>query len=478
LNRDKSNDKTIIYQEEEQIMDDTYDKEADQKLARKITMATIPLLSIIQILQFIDKFILNYSAVLGLLEDTKMTTEEFGFSGSFFFIGQIITQLPNQYFLQRFPVSKYFGFMSICWGISVGCTASASNFPQIAALRFLVGFFEGCSLSAMFYRRNEQVFWITIMMVFNFVGMACSGLFSYAIGHMDGIANLHAWKWLMIIFGGLTSLCGIIVFIFLPDTSKSRWFRLTEQEKELMDSRIRENGTVKKNQVNFDHIKEAMKDIRFYCYSIISFFLTIPAACSTQFSSQLIKSMGFSNLQSVVMNVPIAVTTIMILFISLYIIQQFNQIYYTMILLTLITMLGILLLCVLPSGPIQLMGIFLSSPAPAAVILEASYINNVIGYTKRVFYLGTLSATYSAGHIIGPIIMGHSTPPHYYSGLISFIVILGIACFFMLIIRWINKRENNKRQIMEEKGELSSVETRREELDLTDGMDLRFRYRL
>ncbi|KAI7860904.1 major facilitator superfamily domain-containing protein [Circinella umbellata] len=465
-------------------MNDEYDKEADQKLARKITMATIPLLSIIQILQFIDKFILNYSAVLGLLEDTKMTSKEFGFSGSFFFIGQIITQLPNQYFLQRFPVSKYFGFMSICWGISVGCTASASNFPQIAALRFLVGFFEGCSLSAvyliisMFYRRNEQVFWITIMMVFNFVGMACSGLFSYLIGHMDGIANLHAWKWLMIIFGGLTSLWGIIVFIFLPDTPKSRWFRLTEQEKDLMDSRIRENGTVKKNQMNFAHIKEAIKDIRYYCYSIMCFFLTIPAACSTQFSSQLIKSMGFSNLQSVLMNVPIAVTTIMILFISLYIVQRFNQIYYTMVLLTWITMLGILLLCVLPIGPIQLIGIFLSSPAPAAVILEASYINNVIGYTKRIFYLGTLSATYSAGHIIGPIMMGHSSPPHYYSGLISFIVILGIASLFMLIIRRINKRENNKRQKMEEKGELPSLESRREELDLTDGMDLRFRYRL
>ena len=178
------------------------------------------------------------------------------------------------------------------------------------------------------------------------------------------------------------------------------------------------------------------------------------------------------------MNVPIAVTTIMILFISLYIVQRFNQIYYTMVLLTWITMLGILLLCVLPIGPIQLIGIFLSSPAPAAVILEASYINNVIGYTKRIFYLGTLSATYSAGHIIGPIMMGHSSPPHYYSGLISFIVILGIASLFMLIIRRINKRENNKRQKMEEKGELPSLESRREELDFTDGMDLRFRYRL
>lgn len=146
----------------------------------------------------------------------------------------------------------------------------------------------------MFYRRDEQVFWITIMMVFNFVGMACSGLFSYAIGYMDGVANLHAWKWLMIIFGALTSLWGMVIFIFLPDIPKSRWFRLTEQEKELMDSRIRENGTVKMTKVNFEHVKEAVKDIQYYCYLIVCLFLTTSVACSTQFSSQLIKSMGFS----------------------------------------------------------------------------------------------------------------------------------------------------------------------------------------
>ena len=177
------------------------------------------------------------------------------------------------------------------------------------------------------------------------------------------------------------------------------------------------------------------------------------------------------------MNVPIAVTTIIIMFISLYLIHQIGQIYYTMILLTSITMLGMLLLCILPVGPVQLVGIFFSSPAPAAVILEACFINNVVGYTKRVFYLGTLVAIYSIGNIIGPIIMGHSTAPHYYSALVSFIVVLGMSCCFMFAIRSLNKRENNNRQRMEEKGQLPPipVDRRREELDWTDGMDLRFR---
>ena len=44
-----------------------------------------------------DKFILNYSAVLGLLDDTKMTSKEFRFSGSFFFIGQILIQVRTPF---------------------------------------------------------------------------------------------------------------------------------------------------------------------------------------------------------------------------------------------------------------------------------------------------------------------------------------------------------------------------------------------
>ncbi|KAI9249726.1 major facilitator superfamily domain-containing protein [Phascolomyces articulosus] len=470
---------------EQQGNDEKYDEDADRRLARKLAWLTIPLLSVIQILGFIDKFILNYGAVLGLFEDTHLTSQEFGLSGSFFFIGMFITQISNQYFLQSCRIAKYFGAMSICWGVAIGCTALASNFRQLAALRFLVGFFQGSStvstyvIIGMFFRRNEQIFWITLMMIFNFIGMAVSGLLGYTIGFMDGLAHLRAWKWLMIIFGPITSICGILVFVFLPDTPRSRWLQLTEEEKELMNSRIRDNGTVKTDKVDFAQIREALSDVRYYYYSLAFFFISMPVACTTQFSSQLIKSMGFSNLNSVLMNVPIAITTMLLVYLGLFLVQRFHQIYYTTMLLSLITLVGVFLLCVLPVGPIQLLGIFLSNPAPIAVILEASVVNNVMGYTKRVFYLGTFMLCYTLGNVVGPIILGSTSAyNHYYPALVAFMAFLGIACCLVLIIRRISLGKNRKREELEQHGQIPPPPDRREDLDWTDEMDLHFRYRL
>ncbi|KAI9249723.1 major facilitator superfamily domain-containing protein, partial [Phascolomyces articulosus] len=428
---------------------------------------------------------LNYSAVLGLFSDISLTNQEFGLLGSFTFIGMLVTQVLNQYFFQLFPIAKYYGIMTICWGIVVGCTALASNFYQLATLRFFVGLFQGCNMIvayliiSIFYRRNEQMLWVTVMMISNFTGMAVSGLLGYAIGFMDGFAHIRAWKWLMIIFGPITGICGIIIFVFLPDTPHSRWLQLTTEEEELMNSRIRDNGTVKTKKINFSHIMESLTDARFYCYVLASFFAAAPVACTTQFSSQLIQLMGFSNLHSVLLNIPTAISTILLIFLALYLTQRFQQNYYIIIFLSLTTVLGILLLCVLPEGPVQLIGIYLSSPAPGAVVFQAIVVTNVMGYTKRVFYLGTTSSFFTFGNVAGPIIMGSAgAQEHYYPALVTFIVFLVLSSCLMFITRQINVQDNCKREEMERQGQIPPPPARREELDWTDGMDLHFRYQL
>ncbi|KAI8138304.1 major facilitator superfamily domain-containing protein [Fennellomyces sp. T-0311] len=460
------------------------EKKADRRLARKIAWATMPYFCAVYCIQFIDKFILNYSAVLGLLEDIHLTGTQFSWAGSIFFVGFVGIQIFNQYFLQRVPIAKYLGALTIFWGISVGCTALVSNFPQLAGLRFLVGFFEGstytciCLLIGMFFRRKEQVLWLGVLMMVNFVGMAVSGLFGYAIGYMDGLQGLSAWQWLMIIWGSVTTLLGITLFLFLPDTTKSRFFRLTPQEDRLMDERIRDNATVRSDKISFAHIREAIKEPQYYCYIIANTLMSLKIACSTTFSSQMIRGMGFSNLNSVLLNIPIAVVTMLLIALGLYLNRRFQQLFYVIILLTFITLTGLILLCALPNGPIQLLGIYLCNPAPASTIVQASVVNNVVGYTKKTFYLGSLMACYSLGNFIGPLMMLEREAPRYYSGLTGFIIADVVCCCLYVTIRWIYRRENLRRQKMDRDGMLPPIPENREELDLTDREDLHFYYRL
>ncbi|KAI9488689.1 major facilitator superfamily domain-containing protein [Zychaea mexicana] len=465
-------------------VDDEYDKEADQRLSRKISWALFPILMGVTVIQFIDKFALNYSAVLGLYEDVDLTGTQFSLSSAIFFIGLMVVQIPNIYLFQRLPIAKYFGTFTVFWGISVGCTALVTDYPQLLALRFLIGFFESTSLCSgyllvsIFYRRHEQVFWLGVLMAANFIGMSTSGLFGYAIGYMDGLAGMRAWKWLMIIWGSITVLFGILLFVFLPDTPYSRWFRLSEQEKKLMDARLLENGTVVTHRINLDHIKESLRDPRYYCYILITMLFVLQVACSTTFSSQMIHSMGFSQLNSVLLNVPIGVATILLIYLAIFLNRYFQQFCFVIIIMLAITMTGLILMCVVPLGPAQMAGIILSNPAPCSVVIEACILNNISGFTKRTFFMTSFLIAYSMGNFIGPIMLLAREAPRYYSGLIGYLVADLIVCGLLLVVRYLNKRENKRRDTLQDQGQMPPKTENRQELDWTDGMDLHFRYRL
>ena len=98
----------------------------------------------------------------------------------------------------------------------------------------------------------------------------------------------------MIIWGVITFILGIAFFFFLADHPKSHWFRLTPEEELIVEERLRDNTVVQNPVINMGHIKEGLKDPKFYCYLGISFFCNLQNGSVTIFSSQIISQMGFS----------------------------------------------------------------------------------------------------------------------------------------------------------------------------------------
>jgi uncharacterized membrane protein len=72
---------------------------------------------------------------------------------------------------------------------------------------------------------------------------------------MEGVAGLHAWQWIMIILGIITSILGVIVFFFLLDDPRSPKWKFTEEEKMIMEERLRDNGIKRTNEVKWEQVK-------------------------------------------------------------------------------------------------------------------------------------------------------------------------------------------------------------------------------
>ena len=96
----------------------------------------------------------------------------------------------------------------------------------------------------------------------------------------------------MIILGCATSAIGIVVFIFLPDRAQSRWFRLTPSQKIIAQEREQDSAIVQQKHINFEHIKEAVKELRLYCYISIAFLLNLVNGAMSLYSTLIIKTLG------------------------------------------------------------------------------------------------------------------------------------------------------------------------------------------
>ncbi|KAG2224708.1 hypothetical protein INT45_009023 [Circinella minor] len=455
----------------------------EKKLLRRINYITTPFIFIIVFLQYLDKITLNYSAVMNLFEDTDLTENEFGLSGALYYIGFLVFLLPNQYFMHRFPLSKYMGVLLVLWGATLGCTALVNNFAQLAALRCLLGFFESGAtpsilmLIALIYRRREQSMIFSIVPSTMAFGGAMGGLIGYGFLNMDGISGLSAWRWYMIILGCATSLIGVVVFIFLPDRAQSRWFRLTPAQRIIVQEREQDSAIVQQKTINFEHIKESVKESRLYCYILIAFLLNLVNGAISLYSTLIIKTLGhFSDAQSILFSIPGSIIAIILISLAAYLSKRFQENGYIGVLGCVITIVGLLFLIVLPEGGAILAGIFLSIIGQQYTIFLSMSSVNIAGYTKKSFYIGTATITYCIGNFIGPILLQESFAPRYIPALIIMIAAVALTALLFLFLRWSYKRENRYRQQLKSENKLLEATESVEDDDLTDKQNLHFVY--
>lgn len=77
-------------------------KSAEKSLLYKLDfLYVMPCIAILNFLQFFDKSALNYSAVLGIKEDTNLSGNQFSWLGSIFYLGYLIYQVSILHIMYR-----------------------------------------------------------------------------------------------------------------------------------------------------------------------------------------------------------------------------------------------------------------------------------------------------------------------------------------------------------------------------------------
>lgn len=208
--------------------------------------------------------------------------------------------MPNTYLIQRLPIGRYIGTLIVIWGVVLTVTCEAKNFSQLAALRFLLGFFEAgiypCCIMIVssLYRRSEQAGRIGCVYICNGIAMAIGGLVGYGIGHMMGVHGMNAWQWIMIILGAVTIVFGLFCFFLLVDNPKSKFLRLTPAQKKVAELRTIDNATIITKEIKWHHMVESLKEPRYYCFIFASLLFNLQNGALNTFSAIITAGFGFS----------------------------------------------------------------------------------------------------------------------------------------------------------------------------------------
>ena len=83
-------DKAAIFLQNQERLEVT--PEENKRILKRIDLRLLPILLVVYFLQQLDKSVLSYSSVFGLIEDAKLVGQEYSWLGSVIYIAQLVMQ--------------------------------------------------------------------------------------------------------------------------------------------------------------------------------------------------------------------------------------------------------------------------------------------------------------------------------------------------------------------------------------------------
>ena len=150
------------------------------------------------------------------------------------------------------------------------------------------------------------------------------GLLAYCFSLIT-TGPLKSWQWLFLIYGVVSVFFGLFVGWWMPD-SPMRAKCFTEQDKHLMVERLRSNQTgVQNRQFKWEQVKEALLDPQIWGYALVQLCTTLPTSGLGSFQGIIIKSFGFTTLQTQLLAMVLGFYIIFVLLTSVWLVKKTNQ---------------------------------------------------------------------------------------------------------------------------------------------------------
>ncbi|KAH7166485.1 major facilitator superfamily domain-containing protein [Dactylonectria macrodidyma] len=283
----------------------------DRKLVFRIDTHVVPCLCLMYILAFLDRVNIANANIFGLSEELKLDGTKYNVALLIFFVPYILFEIPSNILLKRFRPNVWLSMNMFGFGLITLLQGFVTSYSGLVATRFFLGVFEAgifpgaFYLIGMWYRRHEAQRRYSFFFNSSTLAGAFGGLLAAAIGKLEGVRGYMGWRWIFIIEGGVTVFASLIFFFLLPGfPEQAKW--LNREERAYVTARLQADQGVSgaERKTTFRDVVNIFKDFKIILGGFMYLGLVVPGYSYAYFSPIIIRTYGYSPIQTQLHSVP------------------------------------------------------------------------------------------------------------------------------------------------------------------------------
>ncbi|EKM81127.1 hypothetical protein AGABI1DRAFT_56500 [Agaricus bisporus var. burnettii JB137-S8] len=397
----------------------------------------LPVLGMLYAVALIDRTNLGIARAAGMDHDLHLDRgSRYSIVSFVYFIPYTILQFPSNVILRKVGVTNWLTFCVISWGAVQLAMGFVSSWIHLAVCRVLLGAFEAGFFPGLvfvittWYTRHEVQKRLGAFYVISILIGGFSPIFAYVLTLLGGKQGIPAWAWIFIIEGAITILFGAISWFFIPEFPDQNKF-LTKGETNVVLGRVeKDRGDSVPDTLTLKKMLLHLRDWKMWAFAIMYFCATVPAYAIGFFVTIILRSMGWSIANSLLLTAPPYIFAAATVMLFSWLSDKYKQRAIFIALQTGITLLGLFLTGFVDSPFVRYVGIFLTNGGSAGCIpgLLAYSANNTISHSKRAVSTAMVISFGGVGGIFATTVFRQSDFPRYIPGIYA-----SIGCQLLLL---------------------------------------------
>ncbi|KAG0633767.1 major facilitator superfamily domain-containing protein [Tuber brumale] len=407
---------------------ESWSVEEEAQVRRQLDWRLIPLLVVLYMLCFLDRWVTGNARIQGMQKDLNLAGFRFNWALTAFYIPFLLIEIPSNVLLKRIGPKIYIPALIIAFGIVSMGTAFVKSFQQLCVARAFLGLAEGGTMPGMaffmscFYRRAELLFRVGLLASAGALAGAFGGFLATSLTRIPEWgpkgSELHTWRNIFFFEGVITFAIGVLSYFLMPKSPQSCTF-LSERQRWIAAERMRiEHKELASEKTELWHVKRAIFNINNIICCMGFFFCNITVQSFSLFLPTILSALGWRATKAQLLTVPPYIVACCSSLAIARLSDRHRKRGLYVIPCALLTLTGYSILASVDEPNIKYMAVFFASSGafPLGVTFLSWGINNAAGPSVRAVTGGYIVSIGTCGAIVATWTYVPSDAPRYIRG--------------------------------------------------------------